>query len=424
MLTFRLHFKGNLTAINESYYSSIKIDQYIGKWNPDIAGGFKVLENRSLSLNYYVYVETDTQWSLSTENGTITNDQIAEASSFSIGSEGGKFAEIIMGDTYLWEGNITQPQNISSFTVPLGTFESVYVDYGSDTSAAGWSFRQDMYFLSVGFTKWDGYGVYEDPEVITKVGGKNTSTAPKADSNPPSIQVTGLKNAPNYDESPTISATVTDESDVKQVTLHYSYNGNEYTEQMTYVGNDVYEANIPELPYGTQVSYWVVAEDVYGNVAQSDVYTYTVADYDAPKITSVQSNAIYVKSQAAVEINITATVEEPPTASGVHTVYISYTMDGEAHTDQLTNIGGNMYQITITVPENKKTMTYTISAEDNAGNQASTQTFTINISDYIPSGGGGFTGGGGALGAPEIAVIIIIASTSIIAIAYYVRRSR
>ncbi|MGQ4892249.1 MAG: hypothetical protein ACP6IP_07140 [Candidatus Njordarchaeia archaeon] len=424
LLTFRLHFKGNLTAINDSYYSSIKIDQYVGRWTPNIAGGFKVLENRSLSLNYYVYVETDTQWSLSTENGTITNDQIAEASSFSIGSEGGKFAEIIMGDTYLWEGNTSVPQNISSFTVPLGTFESVYVDYGSDTSAAGWSFRSDMYFLSVGFTKWDGYGVYEDPEVITKVGGKNTSAAPKADTNPPAIQLAGLKQAPNYDESPKITATVKDESDVKKVTLYYSYSGYVYTIDMMKTEGDTYEANIPALPYGTQVSYWIIAEDVYGNTAQSDTYTYTVADYDPPQIASVQPNAEYIKAQAAVEITITVEVVEPQDASGVHGVYITYTIDGESHSDQLTNIGGDTYQITIIVPENKQTLTYTITAEDNAGNQASTQTFTINISEYIPPGGGGQTGGGGALGAPELAIIITIASMSIIVVAYYVRKSR
>lgn len=369
-----------------------------------------------------MFVETDMQWFVSTDNGTVTNNDIVAAGSFSIGSDYGKFAEIIMGDTYLWERNLSKPQNVSSFTVPLYTFQSIYVDYGSSNSAAGWSFREDMYFLSVGFAKWDGYGVYEDPEIISNVGGKNTSTTPKADTNPPTIEVAGLKKNPNYDESPTINATITDESDVKTVTLHYKYNGNEYTVDMVKIENITYTAKIPALPYGTEVTYWIVAEDVYGNIAQSELYTYTVADYNPPEVSKVTYKANYDKDRAAVIVQISVIVNEPEYASGIQNVYIDYTIGGETHSEQLVEVSEGNYTITIIVPENLQTFTYTITATDNAGNTIS-QEHTIDISQYIPPSSGGATGGGGALGTQNLAVIIIIAAASILTLTYYIRKA-
>jgi len=424
LLSFMLHFQGNLTAVNESYEAYIKIDQYVGRWDPNVPGGLRVLANRSLSLNYYVFVETDTYWSITTEGREITNEEIVEASSFTIGTEDTKFAEIVMGNTYLWEGNLSEPQNVSSFTVPLYTFQSIYVGYGSNTSVAGWSFRQDMYFLSIGFAKWSGYGVYQDPEVISHVGGKNTTTTPKVDENPPIIMVAALDHEPNYDESPTIVANVTDDSDVKRVYLYYNYDGTTYQVEMFKDIDGLYKASIPALPYGTQVTYWIYAEDVYGNFAETTHLSYTVRDYDAPEIISINYQAGYNEKEHVVEVNITVEVSEPVNASGIKRVYVTYLIDGESYEEELQEIGNGVYFMTISVPENKETLKYTITAEDNAGNENTSQQYIINITNYVPPSPGAGGGGGAPLGLPELTVIIVVAAASLVTVLYYVRKSK
>ncbi|MHA1583328.1 MAG: hypothetical protein ACTSYM_12650, partial [Candidatus Baldrarchaeia archaeon] len=170
-LSFKLHFYvENLTETN-STEAHIKIDQHVGDWNLDLPSGIAVLENLSLSLNYYVYAETSGSWEVKTEEGeTLTPDDIVEASRISLDTGGLKFAEVDMGDTYLWGGNLSVVCNVSTHTVPLSTFVETYTGYESETSVGGWTFQSTMYFLSVGFPKWGGYFVYEDPEVVVYSG--------------------------------------------------------------------------------------------------------------------------------------------------------------------------------------------------------------------------------------------------------------
>jgi len=179
-LMFKLHFQGNLTqnelGNREAY---IKIDQYVGDWNVMLSKGREVLENRSLSISYYVYLETSMQWSVYSEEGTpLTNNQVAEASRVRIGAENALFAEIVLGDQYLWTYNYTM-QNASTQTTPLVTYESTYVGYDSPTSATGWTFTSTMYFLTIGFPKWNGYAVYQDPLEIINVGQGGEEVQPK-----------------------------------------------------------------------------------------------------------------------------------------------------------------------------------------------------------------------------------------------------
>ena len=419
-LSFAMHFKGNLTSINDTYTASIKIDQYVGNWNPGIVGGRRALENKSLSINYYVYAETDMSWYVSTGNRTITNNDVAEASTIKLGAGSSTFAEIVMGGTYLWSKNITKPYNVSSFTVPLGTFESIYVDYGSNNSAAGWSFKQDMYFLSIGFKNWDGYGVYQDPEVISNVGGKNTSTTPMGDTNPPVIELTGLEQPPEYDESPTITAKVTDENDIKRVVLYYTVDGYTYSVDMNPIGDDQYSASIPAYPYGTTVEYYIVAEDAYGNIAESTHYTYTVDDRTPPEIQNVDFKAEYNSNAGTLIITISAVITEPRDASGVQSAKVIYIIGGQEQTEVMM-YNGTAYTITITISEGVSEFTYRINAEDRAGNVASTQEFSKDLTEFIPSGPGGYTGGG--IDTPQLAVIIAVAISAVVATTYYIRKS-
>ena len=170
-LSFKLHFYVENSTETNSTEAHIKIDQHVGDWSLDLPSGISVLENLSLSLNYYIYAETSGAWEVRSEDGTsITPDEIVEASRISLDTSGLKFAEVNMGDTYIWGGNLSMVCNVSTHTVPLSTFVETYTGYESETSVGGWTFQSTMYFLSVGFPKWGGHFVYEDPEVVVYSG--------------------------------------------------------------------------------------------------------------------------------------------------------------------------------------------------------------------------------------------------------------
>ncbi|RLI19320.1 hypothetical protein DRO49_00750, partial [Candidatus Bathyarchaeota archaeon] len=172
-MMFKLHFQGNLTqdelGNREAY---VKIDQYVGDWDVMLSRGREVLENRSMAISYYVYLETATEWSVYTEeNRTLTNEEIAEAAKVRIGVEDVSFAEIVLGDQYLWTYNYTM-QDAAAQTTPIYTYQDIYVGYNSPSSATGWTFTSTMYVLTIGFPLWDGYAVYQDPLEIINIGHK------------------------------------------------------------------------------------------------------------------------------------------------------------------------------------------------------------------------------------------------------------
>ena len=175
-LSLKIHFYVENSTETNSTEAHVKIDQHIGDWRLDIPSTIAVLENLSLSLNYYVHAEMSGSWSVTKEDGSsIDPNDIVEASTISLDTSGLKFADVNMGDTYIWGGNLTMPYNVSSYTVPLDTFVDTFTSYGSETSVGGWTFQSTMYFLSVGFPTWDGHYVYEDPEVVVYfANGKRT----------------------------------------------------------------------------------------------------------------------------------------------------------------------------------------------------------------------------------------------------------
>lgn len=175
-LSFKIHFYVENSTETNSTEAHVKIDQHIGDWTLNLPSNIAVLENLSLSLNYYVFADMSGSWSVTSKDGNpIDPNDIVEASKISLDAGGLKFADVDMGETYVWGGNLTMPYNVSSYTIPLQTFVDTFTDYGSEISVGGWTFQSTMYFLSVGFPTWDGRYVYEDPEVVVYLGsGKMT----------------------------------------------------------------------------------------------------------------------------------------------------------------------------------------------------------------------------------------------------------
>lgn len=358
-LLFKVHFWGNDTEENGTYKAYFKLDQYVGDWEPDIAGGRSVLENRSLSLNYYIFLETDTSWSVYAGDRDITREDIVEASTFRIGTDKDRFAEILISPTYLWGRNLTI-QNVSSHTVPIATFQSIYIDYGSNNTAAGWSWRSDMYFLSIGFTKWDGYFVHQDPEVVSYIS-RNLRTG--FDVNPPEVEMLTSTEEVYYDQDCVIRIRAYDESGIESAILRYEYDGNYYEVPMSSVGEDIYEGIIPRLPYGTTVKYQIIVEDTVGNVYESPEYMYTVGDPYPPQIQNIHWS--YDEDQA--QLVITADVYEPEDASGVKLVKVLYTYKGISLEAEMT-YNGTTYVATIDLSSGVSPLKFKVYAEDYAGN--------------------------------------------------------
>ena len=105
------------------------------------------------------------------------------------------------------------------------------------------------------------------------------------DSYPPIISsIEHVPASPNYNETVTVFANVTEPpeaSGVKKVTLFYKTNGDWQLTEMTLKAN-LYTGIIPAFPYETVVRYKIRAFDNAGNWADSDVYSYPVADTYLP----------------------------------------------------------------------------------------------------------------------------------------------
>jgi len=95
---------------------------------------------------------------------------------------------------------------------------------------------------------------------------------------PKIISVTQEPLEPTNDDPVKIFANITDPSGIDSVTLSYS------TDQTTWFNitmnlnltSELYEAIIPAMPEETTVYYKIYANDTFGNLAESQLYNYTV----------------------------------------------------------------------------------------------------------------------------------------------------
>jgi len=99
------------------------------------------------------------------------------------------------------------------------------------------------------------------------------------DSTPPNItvvsQIPPEDNVLPVDEV-RVNATVTDDlSTLKRVTLNYTINnGTWFSEEMTNLEGNIWNATIPAFPYCTNVNYTIIAEDNVGNTITTEEIGY------------------------------------------------------------------------------------------------------------------------------------------------------
>ncbi len=100
------------------------------------------------------------------------------------------------------------------------------------------------------------------------------------DVSPPTISSVSIdKASPTSSDSVTVTATVTDDMGVYNVTLYYSVDGGAWIAvTMSSIGSNQYTGTIPPQADGSVVTYYVVAYDTAGKSSQSAQQSYTVSD--------------------------------------------------------------------------------------------------------------------------------------------------
>jgi hypothetical protein len=191
-MAFTVHFSANATGNAMNNNASMKIDQHIGNWelDPYVIDGRKqnvnnvstfltgndVLLNRSLAINYYVTAFTGMAWDIRDEEGQrLDNNNVTESSRFDVAARlaNASFAAVKLGSTYDWHkpvavNDTVRTFNVTSKTTPIGSFEASF-ESEAGKSSTGFEISAMMYFLTVGFERWDGYAVYNDPEIVSFV---------------------------------------------------------------------------------------------------------------------------------------------------------------------------------------------------------------------------------------------------------------
>jgi hypothetical protein len=235
-LSFMVHFGGNQTTDSTQYNTaSMKIDQRVGNWNldPNVIDGREennsgvmvplsgndVLANRSLAINYYVTASTSMGWYVKDDSGSsIDNKNVTHSSQFDIASElaGVTFASIKLGSTYNWGKPSTSTDdvrtlNVTSQTTSIQNFQSSYQS-DAGKSSTGFDISSSMYFLTQDFPKWDGYPIYNDPQVSVLVSKgtdyqPTSQPTPQPTSQPTSQSTSQSTSQPTPQPSQTPSAT-------------------------------------------------------------------------------------------------------------------------------------------------------------------------------------------------------------------------
>ncbi|MEM3788485.1 MAG: Ig-like domain-containing protein [Candidatus Bathyarchaeia archaeon] len=204
----------------------------------------------------------------------------------------------------------------------------------------------------------------------------------RRDQKPPKIHyVYQYPTEPEYEDSVLVLAYITDsKSGVANATLCYRVDNQEVRLKMNRTGY-LYFAEIPPKRYNSTVTYVVCAYDKAGNKACSREYTYIVGDVHSPVITYIERVPAQPNYNETVLIIASAT--EPPLASGVKELLLSYS-NGTGWEIIRMDFNGTLYIAKIPAYPYGTTINYRVSAVDRAGNIATLDVYSYSVVDRFP----------------------------------------
>jgi len=197
-----------------------------------------------------------------------------------------------------------------------------------------------------------------------------------SDVDPPQISsVVWSPTEPLYNETVTVVATITDESDIASVILAYQVNNTLFEVSMTLLG-DNYQATIPKRSENTTVIFWVYAEDAYGNSANSSTYQYTVPDITPPSIIDIQQLPSQPKAYDIVTIK--ASIFDNVS---IDVVWLNYSLDQLHWTTVIMSFDDSVFVGTIPQQLEYSTVYFVIYANDTSGNMVTSSILSYFIVD-------------------------------------------
>ena len=191
------------------------------------------------------------------------------------------------------------------------------------------------------------------------------------------VSVLRFPEAPSYDHQVTVTAQVSKgTADIDSVFLGYQIGSAGWINVTMSLDDGYYVAAIPAQPYGSSVDYKVYASDMVGNSDVSDLYSYTVGDFVAPVISNV--NHVPGSPEPNVIAKVSASVTEPPTASGVKNVTLWYKTDTVWVSVGLVMQDG-LWTASVPGQGEDVSVIFFIEAFDNAENKANTASLGYKI---------------------------------------------
>jgi len=194
---------------------------------------------------------------------------------------------------------------------------------------------------------------------------------------PEIVSVVRSPETPNYDQSVTITAQVTRGSaDIDFVILSYQIESASWINVTMSLDDGFHVAGIPAQPYNTVVNYNVYANDTFGTSVVSGPFSYTVGDFVPPVISNVLQVPNSPNPNQAVTVS--ATVTEPPEASGLKNVTLWYTTNTVWSFLDMTMQNG-LWTATIPGQSPGVTVKFFVEAFDNEENNDKTATFRYTV---------------------------------------------
>ncbi len=259
------------------------------------------------------------------------------------------------------------------------------------------------------FANWTTNGSpITNHQLSLTVNGPSTTTAYYIQAVTPDLAVSRSPEPVTYTDTPSFSASAFSKVGINQVILSYSLDNGPFKNVTMTLANNLYSASLYPMRYGTMVTFKVYALDING-LATLYTSTFTVTDKLPPSITNIAWTPVTPASGQSVEV--TALLTEPVNASGVDGVYLYYRVNSGTFIKvpmQFNSLTGK-YFATIPgqavnsptsvfasiLPEayaaSSSTVDLYIVGTDLAGNQATTQTYSYNVSTatgtpILPSG--------------------------------------
>lgn len=176
----------------------------------------------------------------------------------------------------------------------------------------------------------------------------------------------------DYDTSVSVTATVLKFVQVVNASIYAEYNGIKHDALRMDVSGSSLAGRILKQSYGTTVRYSVSVRAYEAGWLNSTSYPipfpYFVQDWTPPVIAGI--NATPTSPNENQTITLYAVVSEPPGASQVAKVLVSYQVDNTWWAAQMTRFVDDNYTAVFPRQPGKSQLTFTITAFDNAGNNA------------------------------------------------------